>query len=32
MNQAVLNAKQEMVTEISNKIKEAGATVIVEYR
>ena len=32
MNQAVLNAKQEMVAEITNKIKEAGATVVVEYR
>ena len=32
MNQAVLSAKQEIVTEISNKIKDADSTVIVEYR
>ena len=32
MNQAVLNAKQEIVSEISNKIKESDSTVIVEYR
>ena len=32
MNQAVLNAKQEMVSEISSKIKESQSTVVVEYR
>ena len=32
MNQAVLNAKQEIVSEIQNKIKESDSTVIVEYR
>ena len=32
MNQKVLNAKQEVVSEISNKMKESDSTVIVEYR
>ena len=32
MNQAVLSAKQNTVTEIANKIKESQSTVIVEYR
>ena len=32
MNQKVLSAKQELVSEISNKIKESDSTVIVEYR
>ena len=32
MNQNVLAAKQEVVSEISNKIKESDSTVIVEYR
>lgn len=32
MNQNVLSAKQEVVAEISNKIKESDATVVVEYR
>ena len=32
MNQTVLQAKQEIVSEISNKIKESDSTVIVEYR
>ena len=32
MNQAVLNAKQDIVSEISSKIKDSDSTVIVEYR
>ena len=32
MNQNVLNAKQEVVSEIANKIKDSDSTVIVEYR
>ncbi len=32
MNQAVLSAKQEVVSEISNKIKDSQSTVVVEYR
>lgn len=32
MNQAVLSAKQEVVKEISNKIKESQSIVVVEYR
>jgi len=32
MNQNVLSAKQEIVSEISNKIKESDAVVVVEYR
>ena len=32
MNQAVLSAKHELVSEISNKIKESDSTVVVEYR
>ena len=32
MNQAVLSAKQDVVTEITTKIKDSQSTVIVEYR
>lgn len=32
MNQTVLNAKQEVVSEISGKIKDSSSVVIVEYR
>ena len=32
MNQSVLQAKQEIVSEITNKVKESDSTVIVEYR
>ena len=32
MNQTVLNGKQEVVSEIANKIKESDSTVVVEYR
>jgi len=32
MNQAVLSAKQDIVNEISNKIKESDSAVVVEYR
>lgn len=32
MNQAVLSAKQEVVSEISSKIKDSQSTVVVEYR
>ena len=32
MNQAVLSAKQDIVSEISSKIKDSESTVIVEYR
>ena len=32
MNQSVLQAKQEIVSEITNKINESDSTVIVEYR
>ena len=32
MNQSVLNAKQELVTEISNKIKDSQGFVVAEYR
>ncbi|MBR2802031.1 MAG: 50S ribosomal protein L10 [Erysipelotrichaceae bacterium] len=32
MNQAVFNAKQEMVSEITNKIKDSASAVVVEYR
>ena len=32
MNQAVLSAKQDVVSEISSKIKDSQSTVVVEYR
>lgn len=32
MNQTVLNAKQEVVSEISSKLKDSQSVVIVEYR
>lgn len=32
MNQATLTAKQELVSEISGKIKDASSVVVVEYR
>jgi|GEM_PF-39551 len=32
MNQAVLSAKQEVVSEITNKIKESASSLVVEYR
>ena len=32
MNQAVLNAKQKMVSEIAGKVRESASTVVVEYR
>lgn len=32
MNQAIIDAKKAVVEEISNKIKESGSTVVVEYR
>ena len=32
MNQAILSAKQDIVTEISSKIKDSDSTIIVEYR
>lgn len=32
MNQTVLNAKQELVSQIAEKIKESSSTVVVEYR
>lgn len=32
MNQAVLNEKEAVVSEITNQLKEANASVVVEYR
>ena len=32
MNQATLAAKQELVSEITTKIKDAASVVVVEYR